>query len=225
MCHFMHLAHVIVLIIKNHWEEEHCSPINIRQINLKYTETNKWFKSLPNLSIYEMFKKTKWIKFAFITTWYKLFRTIESYRLNKFNCLCVQYPYCSHEKSCVCMLVKVHISTWNSKPGCCEVLRHRDLWIYPWWYRLADLYWQNWLNPPFLVPFLFFFFFKGCVFKIFFVYFIYLAALGLSCYMWDILLCMWDLVLWSGIEPRPPASQGKSPDSPFNSPLSYFKCD
>ena len=36
---------------------------------------------------------------------------------------------------------------------------------------------------------------------------------------------MWDLVLWSRIEPGPPASPGKSPDSPFNSPLSYFKCD
>lgn len=104
MCNFTHLAHVIVLIIKNHWEEEHCCPINIRQINLKYTATNKWFKSLPNLSIYEMFKKTKWVKFAFITTWYKLFRTIESYRLNKLNCLCVQYPYCSHEEI-LCMYV------------------------------------------------------------------------------------------------------------------------
>ena len=35
--------------------------------------------------------------------------------------------------------------------------------------------------------------------------FVYLAAPGLSCGMWNHSCSMWDLVPWSGIDPRPPA--------------------
>ena len=36
-------------------------------------------------------------------------------------------------------------------------------------------------------------------------YLFILAALGLSCGMWDVFSCsMWDLVPWPGIKPRPP---------------------
>ena len=53
---------------------------------------------------------------------------------------------------------------------------------------------------------------------VFFIFIIYLAAPGLSCITWDLLLMhvktlscsMWDLVPWTGIEPRSPALEAWS---------------
>ena len=46
---------------------------------------------------------------------------------------------------------------------------------------------------------------KDKIFSFFSKYFIYLAALGLSCSIWVFSCSMWNLVSRLGIEPRPPA--------------------
>ena len=77
-----------------------------------------------------------------------------------------------------------------------------------------------------LLSFLFFLFLKGCILKKIFLFILFIWLHWVLVATCGIFYCgMWDLVLWSGIEPGLPSSPGKSPDSPFNSPLSYFKCD
>ena len=80
------------------------------------------------------------------------------------------------------------------------------------WFR--ELYFSRW-GSLFSQYFLFLFYFLQL--KKIYLLFTYLAAPGLSCGMWDLLvvacefllwtlICgLWDLVPWSGIEPGPPA--------------------
>ena len=64
-------------------------------------------------------------------------------------------------------------------------------------------------------------------------FFFYLAELGLSCSMWALNCCIWDLVPWPGIETGPPAlgvqslshwTTGEVPWPDIESPVLFILC-